>query len=75
MTKANKVYFETEYIKLDCFLKLANACSTGGEAKMVVQNGEVTLNGEICLQRGRKLRENDLVCLRGLSYLALAKIK
>lgn len=49
----------TDFIRLDSALKLANAVSSGGEAKTVVLNGEVKVGGEICLQRGKKLREGD----------------
>ncbi len=70
MTEPKKVPFKSDFIKLDSFLKLANACSTGGEAKMLVQNGEVQVNGETCTQRGKKLREGDRVLLEGKEYLA-----
>ena len=59
------VKINTEYIKLDSFLKLANLCSTGGEAKQVVQNSEVLVNDEVCIQRGKKLHKKDMVSLRG----------
>lgn len=49
----------TEFIRLDSALKLANAVSSGGEAKTVVLDGEVKVGGEVCLQRGKKLREGD----------------
>ena len=55
------VYITTEYIKLQDLLKLASAVSTGGEAKLVIQDGAVTVNGEVCLQRGKKLRSGDTV--------------
>lgn len=61
----------TEYIKLQDFLKLGNLVSTGGEAKILIQDGQVTVNGEICLQRGKKLRPGDKVSLRGLDYTAV----
>lgn len=51
----------TEYIKLQDLLKFANLVSTGGEAKNVISGGAVTVNGETCLQRGRKLRPGDVV--------------
>lgn len=60
---AGQVAVSTEYIKLDAFLKLSGLCDTGGEAKLRVQNGEVLLNGEVCLQRGKKLRDGDWVAL------------
>ena len=51
----------SEYIKLDAFLKFCGAVGTGGEAKNRIAAGEVTVNGEACLQRGRKLRGGDVV--------------
>ena len=55
------VLIESEYIKLDSALKMAGYVSTGGQAKTVIQNGEVKLNGEVCIQRGKKLRQGDIV--------------
>ena len=55
----------TEYIKLEALLKLANVVSSGGEAKIAIQEGEVTVNGEICTQRGKKLRPSDVAILGG----------
>lgn len=49
------------FIRLDNLLKLAGVTVTGGQAKMKVQAGEVKLNGETCLQRGKKLRVGDVV--------------
>ncbi len=55
----------TEFIKLDALLKLANVVSSGGEAKLVIQEGQVSVNGELCTQRGKKLRPGDVVSLPG----------
>jgi len=52
---------KTEFIKLDSLLKYANILSSGGEAKMAIQNGAVTVNGEVCTQRGKKIRPGDRV--------------
>lgn len=49
------------FIRLDNLLKLAGVTVTGGLAKMKIQAGEVKLNGETCLQRGKKLRVGDVV--------------
>lgn len=49
------LYFTGDFIRLDNALKLAGLVHTGGHAKIVIQNGEVLLNGEICTQRGKKL--------------------
>ena len=60
-----KVGITTEYIKLDALLKFAGLCETGGEAKLCVEDGLVKVNGETCLQRGRKIRPGDVVELDG----------
>lgn len=51
----------TEYIRLQDLMKLADMVSSGGEAKQLIQDGQVTVNGEPCFQRGRKLRPGDVV--------------
>ena len=55
----------TEFIKLQDLLKFANLVSTGGEAKIIIQEGEVKVNGEVCTQRGKKIRPGDVVELDG----------
>jgi ribosome-associated protein len=50
-----------EYIKLDQFLKLAGVAETGGEAKHLIQSGQVIVNGAIETRRGRKLYHGDVV--------------
>jgi len=55
----------TEYIKLQDLLKLGNLVSSGGEAKERIQNGEVSVNGEACTQRGKKMRPGDTVLFAG----------
>ena len=59
----------TEFIKLESFLKLANAVPSGGMAKNFIQNGEVEVNGETCTMRGKKLRPGDSVRFNGAEYL------
>lgn len=56
-----EIIINSEYIKLDSALKKAGVVITGGHAKMAIQNGEVKVNGESCLQRGKKLRNGDTV--------------
>lgn len=51
---------KTEFIRLDDLLKFAGLCATGGHAKFVIQNGEVKVNGETCLMRGKKMRNGDV---------------
>lgn len=55
----------TEYIKLDALLKFAGVVGTGGEAKQVIEAGEVAVNGEVCTMRGKKLRPGDRVVFAG----------
>ncbi|MGN0618638.1 MAG: RNA-binding S4 domain-containing protein [Ruminiclostridium sp.] len=49
------------FIKLEQFLKFGNIAETGGMAKLMISNGIVAVNGEICLMRGKKLYNNDVV--------------
>lgn len=56
-----KIKIDTEFIRLDALLKLSGIAQTGGHAKIMIQNGEVSVNDEICLMRGKKIRENDKV--------------
>ena len=62
------IHIETEYIKLQDLLKFAAAVSTGGEAKILIQEGDVTVNSEVCTMRGKKIRPGDDVALRGEHY-------
>lgn len=55
----------TEFIRLQDLLKLANLVETGGEAKERIQGGEAAVNGEVCTQRGKKLRPGDVVSFDG----------
>lgn len=64
----NEIKITTDFIKLDSFLKLAAAVSTGGHAKMVITGGEVKVNGQVCLMRGKKLYKDDLVEFEGVQY-------
>ncbi len=58
-----------DFIRLDSAMKLAGFVSTGGHAKIVIQSGEVTVNGEVCLMRGKKLRKGDYADFNGLRLL------
>ena len=55
----------TEYIKLDQLLKFAGAVAIGSEAKKLILDGKVTVNGQPCLIRGKKLRSGDVVTVNG----------
>ena len=56
-----KISISTEFIRLDALLKLANFVGSGGQAKLVIQSGQVAVNNEICTQRGKKIRVGDIV--------------
>ena len=58
-------HIETEYIKLESLLKFEGVAETGGDAKLSIQSGEVLVNGEVCTQRGKKIRPGDVVIFRG----------
>ncbi len=59
---------DTTFIKLDSFLKAVDAVSSGGEAKVLITGGEVMVNGEVELRRGRKLHPGDKVEVGGKVY-------
>ncbi len=52
---------QTEFIRLDALLKLAGIVDTGGQAKWMIQDGKVSVNGENCTMRGKKIRPGDTV--------------
>ncbi len=60
-----EIAIRTEFIKLDALLKFAALCETGGMAKEVIQQGMVSVNGEICTMRGKKIRPGDTVSFDG----------
>ncbi len=59
----------TEYIKLEALLKLANVAGSGGMAKNMILNGDVRVNGETCLMRGKKLRPGDQAEFMGNTFV------
>ena len=63
------VKIETEFIKLQDLLKFAGAVETGGEAKLLIQEGQVSVNGEVCTMRGKKLYPGDRAELDGLTLV------
>ena len=56
-----KIEIREDFIRLDSAMKLADMVVTGGHAKIVIQDGEVKVNGEVCTMRGKKLRKGDKV--------------
>ena len=65
------ITIETEFIKLQQFLKFANAVSSGSDAKYFRQDGLVKVNGEVCTMRGKKIYEGDTVEFEGVVYEAV----
>ncbi len=63
-----RISITSEYIKLDSFLKLASAVGSGGEAKTVIRDGLVGVNGETCTMRGKKLQPGDRVDFQGMVF-------
>ena len=63
------VVIGTEFIKLESALKLANAVPSGGQAKVLIQDGEAKVNGETCLMRGKKLYPGDRIEFMGQKFL------
>ena len=61
----NRIKITTEFIKLDALLKFVSLVGSGGEAKQLIQDGEVLVNGEVCTMRGKKIRPGDRVELDG----------
>ncbi len=64
-----KVSINGEFIKLDSLLKLAGLVYTGGQAKMEILDGNVKVNGEVCLMRGKKIRRGDIVSFDGTEII------
>ncbi len=58
---AQSIKITTEFIKLDALLKFASIVNSGGEAKMLIQDGQILVNGEVCTMRGKKIRSGDKV--------------
>ncbi len=63
-----KLKIKEEFIKLDSALKFAGFVGTGGIAKMVILDGQVTVNGEVCTMRGKKLHKGDKVEFEGQGF-------
>ena len=60
---------DTDFIRLDAFLKMNDVVQSGGHAKIVIQEGEVKVNGEVCTMRGKKLRKGDSAEFERVIYI------
>ena len=74
--KDNSIPLEitTEFIKLQDAMKYANVVYSGGEAKVLIQEGQVQVNGEVCTMRGRKLRSGDTFAFNDTVYAITEKV-
>lgn len=57
--ESHEIKIHTKFIKLQDLMKFAGAVETGGDAKLIIQEGRVSVNGEVCSMRGKKLRPGD----------------
>lgn len=60
-----EVKIETDFIRLDQLLKFIGVAQTGGHSKMLIQDGLIKVNDEICLQRGKKIKKSDKIIIDG----------
>ena len=67
--QSETIKINTSFIRLDALLKFAGAVETGGEAKLLIQDGGVKVNGQVCTMRGKKLRPGDRAELAGLTLV------
>jgi ribosome-associated protein len=68
-----RVFIEGDSIRLDALLKYASVVSSGGQAKMLIQNGEVSFGGQPCTERGKKIRAGSVVTVGCLNTALLVK--
>ena len=66
---AERISIQTEFIKLESAMKLANVIPSGGTAKLEIQDGNVLVTGEVCTMRGKKLYPGDKFTFDGVTYL------
>ena len=64
----NEILINTDIIKLDAFLKWSVIASLVSEAKLYIQDGLVKVNGEVCVQRGKKLKRGDVISFNQEEY-------
>ena len=66
-----KIKIDTEFIKLDQFLKMVNIAASGGQAKIMIISEDVKVNGAVETQRGKKLRSGDMIEVEGRKFQIL----
>lgn len=63
-----EIVITTEFIRLDALMKFEGLAETGGHAKILIQDGEVKVNGETCTSRGKKIKDGDVVTFDNTDY-------
>ena len=66
--KKETVKINTDFIKLQSFLKVKGIAETGGQAKEFIQDGIIRVNGEVCTARGKKIRPGDIISAFAVDY-------
>ncbi|MBE6827154.1 MAG: RNA-binding S4 domain-containing protein [Ruminococcaceae bacterium] len=66
--EVKKIEISTDFIRLDSALKLCDIAPTGGIAKIIIGSGDIKVNNEVCIQRGKKLRSGDCFEFEGTVY-------
>lgn len=69
--KREPVQIHSPFIKLDAFLKFCGVAGTGGHAKVLIEEGQVRVDGDVCLQRGRKLFPGAVVAVEDREFEVL----
>lgn len=69
--ESHDIKIHTEFIRLQDLLKFSGAVETGGDAKLIIQEGRVRVNGEVCSMRGKKLRPGDRADIDGETELVV----
>lgn len=73
--KRHEVEIRTDFIKLDSLLKFTGLSETGGDAKLVITEGRISVNGEICKARGKKIYPGDVVGIPELNIELIIKAR
>lgn len=69
-----KIVIKTEFIKLHQLLKYENIVSSGGHAKIMISEGNIEVNGKKCIEKGKKIREGDIVKVKTDNIYKIYKI-
>lgn len=69
------VTIQTPFIKLEQVMKLAGLTDTGGFAKELIQNGAVSVNGDVCTMRGKKIRNGDVITVEHFTVTVIAPVE